>query len=69
MPYRVYGGRTTDYDRGDKFTFYRTIPSLMPYVLIDQDSIAIEHFRRQPDGTWLPRGLRSGEGLTLRTHS
>ncbi|MEI6949157.1 Uma2 family endonuclease [Paraflavisolibacter sp. H34] len=44
---------TQSYDRGDKFMLYRAIPSLKEYVMIDSESIGIEHYSRQEDGTWL----------------
>ncbi|MEZ4835829.1 MAG: Uma2 family endonuclease [Caldilineaceae bacterium] len=36
----------------DKFTFYRTIPSLQEYVLIHQDRPHVVHHRKQDSG-WL----------------
>lgn len=39
-------------DRGAKFANYKTIDSLREYVLVASDSPAIDHFARQPDGTW-----------------
>ena len=44
---------TEAYDRGRKFEHYRKIAALQEYVLVDQSSMKIEVFRRQPDGTWL----------------
>lgn len=40
------------YDRGDKFAQYRSVPSMTDYVLVSQKEPRIEHFRREPDGTW-----------------
>lgn len=40
----VLSKSTTDYDRGDKFYFYRQIPSLREYVLIDQSRYVVEVF-------------------------
>lgn len=34
-------------DRGEKFAHYRRIPSLQEYVLIAQDRVCVEHYRRQ----------------------
>lgn len=53
------------YDRGDKFAQYRSVPSVRDYVLLSQTSARIEHFRRQPDGTWLLTILGPGSRLTL----
>lgn len=34
------------YDRGDKFKYYRTLPSLREYLLIAQDRPAVTLYRR-----------------------
>ena len=34
-------------DRGEKFAHYRQLPSLQEYVLVAQDQIFVEHYRRQ----------------------
>ena len=44
---------TKDYDRGEKFEHYRTLPSMAEYVLIAQHKPHLEHFVRQPDNRWL----------------
>lgn len=44
---------TQSYDRGDKFSLYRSIPSFQEYILIHSDKVAIEQYNRQPDGTWI----------------
>lgn len=45
--------RTTEaYDRGAKFAHYRRVESIVEYVLIAQDRVSVEHFTRQPDGSW-----------------
>jgi Uma2 family endonuclease len=43
---------TKDYDRGRKFTFYRTIPTLKEYILVDSESVFIENFRLNASGHW-----------------
>lgn len=48
----VLSGATRDYDRGEKFTLYRAIPTLQEYVLIEQDRVHLEHWQRQPTGDW-----------------
>ena len=48
-----------NYDRGEKFRFYRSIPSLSDYLLVAQDSVRVEHHRRQPDSSWLFREFAS----------
>ena len=40
------------YDRGDKFSRYREIPSLREYVLVSQSAPRIETYYRHDDGGW-----------------
>ena len=48
----VLSPSTEDYDRGRKFAYYRSIPSLELYLLVAQDRVHIERFERQPAGMW-----------------
>jgi Uma2 family endonuclease len=41
-------------DHEDKFGAYRAIDSLQEYGLVAQDTPRVTHYRRQPDGRWLP---------------
>jgi Uma2 family endonuclease len=43
---------TQNYDKGDKFLAYRTIPSFQEYVLIDQYSQHIEHYVKTEPRKW-----------------
>ncbi|MDB5193008.1 MAG: Uma2 family endonuclease [Segetibacter sp.] len=43
---------TKNYDRGDKFKWYRDIETLQEYILIDSESISIEAFRINKRGFW-----------------
>ena len=43
------------YDRGEKFRFYRSLPSFREYLLLAQNEVRAEHHVRQPDGAWLMR--------------
>jgi len=49
----VLSGSTAAYDRGDKFAAYRTLPSLLEYVVVDIRARRLETFRRASDGDWL----------------
>ncbi len=49
----VLSESTKSYDRGDKFYFYRQIPTLKHYLLIDQYSPHLEYFRLGEDGHWI----------------
>jgi Uma2 family endonuclease len=60
----VLSGSTELFDRGEKFDGYRSLPSLVDYLLVAQDKARIEHYTRGPDGTWVLRVL--GPGMALR---
>ena len=49
----VLSPSTRDYDRNDKFRFYRELPSFSEYLLVAQDELKIEHHRRVAPGQWL----------------
>jgi Uma2 family endonuclease len=48
----VLSETTKNYDRGEKFRHYRTLASLREYLLVAQDSVHIEQYVRQADGSW-----------------
>lgn len=50
---------TEAYDRGDKFTYYKSIPSFCEYLLIAQHRPHISQFIKQTDGTWFFREFNS----------
>lgn len=49
----VLSESTEAYDRGEKFHFYRSIPTLDEYMLIDSRRIAAEVFQKNQQGQWL----------------
>jgi len=49
----VLSPSTEGYDRGFKFAQYRTLESLLEYVLVSQTEPRVEVFRRQPGNEWL----------------
>ena len=49
----VFSRSTEAYDRGEKFFHYRRIASLQEYVLVAQDRVRVECFRRGENGTWV----------------
>jgi len=59
----VLSEATEAYDRGKKFELYRTLPSLGDYVLASQTEPKLEHFARQPDGSWRLLVLGPGDRL------
>jgi Uma2 family endonuclease len=51
--FEVLSPSTEAYDRGEKFLRYRTnIETLREYVLVSQHRPLVEHYVRQPDGSW-----------------
>lgn len=61
--FEVLSESTERYDRGDKFRAYALVETLTDYVLIDQNRIAVEHFRRTPDGWLLNSFVRRADTL------
>ncbi|MBD2427499.1 Uma2 family endonuclease [Phormidium sp. FACHB-1136] len=61
----VLSPSTAAYDRSDKFTHYRQIPTLQDYVLIDAEKISIDRYRRIADRHWDVQTYLAGESLDL----
>ena len=49
----VLSKSTQNYDQGDKFTYYRSLPSLEEYVLISQNSFHVMQYSKTEDRKWL----------------
>lgn len=49
----VLSESTRDYDRGRKFQYYRTLPSLVEYLTVAQDEPHVEQYTRQNEDKWL----------------
>lgn len=48
----VLSASTEAYDRGEKFSAYRALPSVQHVLFVSQTRWSIEHFRRSTDGSW-----------------
>ena len=49
----VLSKSTAEYDRGDKFYFYRQLPSFKEYVLIEQDRYIVDvHYKAENSDLW-----------------
>jgi Uma2 family endonuclease len=59
----VLSPSTKKYDRTEKFSDYRKIPSFKEYVLVAQDKAHIERYLRRGDGIW---ELKEVEGLDAK---
>ena len=72
--YEVLAPSTEAYDRGDKFTHYKSIASLKEYLLVAQHRPHITQYAKRDDGEWsyveinrLERSLHlPSVGLTLK---
>jgi Uma2 family endonuclease len=51
----VLSASTEAYDRGDKFTNYKSISSLREYLLVAQHRPHVSHFVKLDDGSWNQR--------------
>jgi Uma2 family endonuclease len=49
----VLSPSTQDYDRGGKFEYYRRLPSLVEYLIVEQDAPRVELRARQSEFRWL----------------
>lgn len=48
----VLSKSTRNYDKGDKFAYYRTLPSFREYVLIYQDEPKVEAWYKVEENVW-----------------
>jgi len=48
----VLSKSTQDYDRGDKFRYYRTLPSFQEYILINQYECHAEQYTKISEYEW-----------------
>jgi Uma2 family endonuclease len=64
--FEVLSPTTESFDRGRKALYYRAIPSLREYVLIEQDQISVEVQRRHNDtNLWAIDNYGEGDTITL----
>jgi Uma2 family endonuclease len=49
----VLSKSTQNYDKGDKFTAYRSIPTFQEYILVDQYSMHVEHYVKTEQRKWI----------------
>jgi Uma2 family endonuclease len=61
----VLSPTTAAYDRGLKFSHYRTLTSLEEYVLVDLDTRATDCYRKGADGLWVLHPFARGEAVEL----
>ena len=54
-------------DRGEKFAFYRTIPSLQEYILIESEKTGVESYRRGEGRMWLYYPYAHGDTIAIES--
>ncbi len=55
---------TSSKDRGEKFRYYLTIPSLQEYISIDSEKISVESYCRGEGRMWLYYPYTTGDIIT-----
>jgi Uma2 family endonuclease len=64
----VLSKSTQNYDQGDKFTAYRSIPSFQEYILIDQTEYRVMQYVKTENGAWILTEIE-GESAVLKLNS
>ena len=59
----VLSKSTQDYDKGTKFDYYRSIPELQEYILIDQYQYHIQKFTKNTDNNWVLSDIDNLENI------
>ncbi|MBL8167171.1 MAG: Uma2 family endonuclease [Acidobacteria bacterium] len=57
----VLSDSTAGYDRARKFLYYQEIESFSEYLLLSQDEFVVEHYVKQPNGSWIYTVARGEE--------
>lgn len=60
MVVEVLSSSTELYDRGEKFIFYQTLPSLREYLLVSQTRVLVERHTLTQPGQWLSTEFEDG---------
>jgi Uma2 family endonuclease len=63
----VLSNSTEAYDRGKKFEKYRRNPSLVDYVLVSSEEVAIDIYHQKDTGEWVILSYRSGDLVELKS--
>lgn len=63
----VLSPSTEAFDRGDKFLDYQQLPSLQEYVIVSQNKMQVECYRKQPSGEWQSQCYGSGEIVEIES--
>lgn len=61
----VLSESTERYDRGQKFEWYRTVPSITDVLLVSQEKPFVEQYSRQGDNSWVLHERRAGDRVVI----
>jgi len=64
----VLSKSTKNYDQGEKFTFYRSIPQFKEYVLVEQNQYQVMQYSKTNEGEWIFREYKSENDLVKLQH-
>jgi Uma2 family endonuclease len=59
----VLSDSTEDYDRNEKFAYYKKLPSLREYLLVAQDRMEVERRSKQKNGRWKTEVYTSADDI------
>lgn len=61
----VLSNSTKNYDKTDKFKYYRSILNFQEYIMIDQYSFAVEQFAKKAAGEWIFKEYEGEDAVLL----
>jgi Uma2 family endonuclease len=61
----VLSSHTAAFDRGNKFADHRTIETLEEYILVNQERMSVECFRRNSERLWVLHPYNQGAKIEL----
>ncbi len=61
----VLSESTESIDRGEKLNYYKMLPTLQAYMLVDQTQRRVELYRRGEGRLWLYESFEAGESFAL----
>ena len=64
----VLSKSTKNYDQGEKFTFYRSIPQFKEYVLVEQNQYQVMHYSKTNEGEWIFREYKLENDIIKLKH-
>ena len=67
MIVEVLSKSTRNYDQGDEFDCYHTIPEFQEYVLVDQYQVYVKQFVKTVEGYWLLKDYGEGKQMLALT--